>query len=150
MPKNQKSGSRVCLLFDLQKSRKMGRKISCRPKNAAQSTTLLWISHWISTGRDVQNRPACAQLKFCSRLILCRYNVCAATLKFAKLLIAIGFCHLSTKKASFTITTNFVYILLYKTVNSKKNGDNWTFAGVDGVSSVSKASTRPKTGHRPR
>jgi hypothetical protein len=80
----------------------------------------VWISRWISTGRDVQERLFFPQPKICPPAVPLQYPPFPATFFAAKQLINIDFFGLSTKKRAFTITTILYTYTLYKTVNKTK------------------------------
>lgn len=98
-------------------------------KNVALKTlfsrfkSYLWISHWISTASNVQNSSFCSQENFYPPTIQRGYNVFQGTCKRCKPLSLLIKFDLSTENVSFTITTKFVYIYLYKTVNA---AEKWT------------------------
>jgi hypothetical protein len=80
----------------------------------------LWISYWISTGPFVQNRPACAPPQNCPVNVPTRYNAFQPGCQRRKPLRLLIKPDLSTETGPFTTTTIFVYLSLYKTVNSKQ------------------------------
>ena len=78
---------------------------------------LLWTSHWICTGSDVQKHVDCRPAVFSPTSVQAGYNPCPASLCRRKPLILWRKFFLSTTTASFTITTSFIYTFI--TVNSK-------------------------------
>ena len=65
----------------------------------------------------MQNHGSFPQSLFCPTVFPERYKACPATFRLCKLLFTLMNPDLSTELSSFTITTIFVYIPLYKTVN---------------------------------
>lgn len=125
-----KTGRKTCLLF-LKVFKIFQKKFRSRQTKIAHDPspcqTVLWISYWISTGSFVQNRPACAQTKNCPTTFPARYNAFKTGCHRRKPLTLLINTDLSTELSSFTTTTIFVYIPLYKTVNRERR---WETAKV--------------------
>jgi len=75
------------------------------------NTNRMWKSRWISTGADVQNPLFFGKPDFYPRSVTSRRKVCQPGKMERKSLILWSKQRLSTVQWTFTITTNFVYIL---------------------------------------